>query len=58
MEDYIDLLVYVNNTANNIVKNGMVTLREESAEYFFNSNICRNGKMDSKNKFRRRKRRV
>ena len=33
MEDYIDLLVYVNNTAKNIVKNGKVTLKEEPKEY-------------------------
>ena len=33
MEDYIDLLVYVNNTAKNIVKNGKIKLREEPEEY-------------------------
>ena len=33
MEDYIDLLVYVNNTAKNIVENGKVKLREEPEEY-------------------------
>ena len=33
MEDYIDLLVYVNNTAKNIVKNEKVKLREEPEEY-------------------------
>ena len=33
MEDYIDLLVYVNNTAKNVVENGKVKLREEPEEY-------------------------
>ena len=32
MEDYIDLMVYVNNSQK-IVKDGIATLREESAEY-------------------------
>ena len=41
MEDYIDLMVYVNNSQK-IVKDGIATLREESAEYILNGKKSKN----------------
>ena len=41
MEDYIDLMVYVNNSQK-IVKDGIATLREESAEYILNGKKSQN----------------